>query len=203
MNSNTLRPPDLTIDARAPSKYTRIAMALHWIVAVLILCNVALGLSADHWLPDEQIRPVIDLHKSIGITVLGLVLLRILWRLSHKPPPLPRSFPTWERTAANTGHFLLYLLMIAIPLSGWAHDSAWKDAATHPMQLFGLFQWPRIGLLMNMDPAYKESVHLHDNLGLLHTWLGYALYALLTLHVAGALKHEWIDRRSVLKRMVP
>jgi cytochrome b561 len=184
-------------------RYTRTAAVLHWLIAALILVNIYLGLSANHWLPDEQIRPVIDLHKSIGITVLGLVILRILWRISHKPPPLPRSFPDWEHSAAHVAHFILYLLMIGLPLSGWAHDSAWKDAATHPMQLFGLFEWPRIGWLMNIDPAVKESLQLHDRLGTLHTWLGYALYAMLAMHIVGALKHEWIDRKSVLKRMRP
>jgi cytochrome b561 len=185
---------------QAVSHYTRTAMALHWIIAILIICNVVLGLSADS-LPDDWVRPVIDTHKSIGITVLGLVLLRILWRASHRPPPLPAAFPSWERIAAHVAHFLLYLLMIALPLSGWLHDSAWKGAATHPMHLFGLVPWPRIGYVMNLDPVLKES--LHDRFGALHTWLGYALYALLAMHVGGALKHEWIDRKSVLKRMIP
>jgi cytochrome b561 len=152
-------------------------------------------------LPDDWVRPVIDTHKSIGITVLGLALLRVLWRVSHEPPPLPREFPSWEKVAAHVAHFLLYLLMIALPLSGWLHDSAWKDAATHPMRLFNLFQWPRIGYVMNLDPTLKET--LHDRFGALHTWLGYALYALLAMHIGGALKHQWIDRKPVLKRMVP
>jgi cytochrome b561 len=193
----------LPATAETASKYSPIAMVLHWLIAVLIIINVALGLSANYWLADDQVRPVIDLHKSIGITVLGLVLLRILWRMSHRPPPLPASFPSWERVAAHGAHFLLYLLMIGLPLSGWAHDSAWVAAASHPMKLFGLFTWPRIGFLMNLDPAVKESLHLHDRLGTLHTWFGYALYALLAMHIGGALKHEWIDRKSVLKRMIP
>ncbi|MGY6124198.1 cytochrome b [Paraburkholderia strydomiana] len=184
----------------APSRYTRTAITLHWLIALLIICNVALALSADS-LPDDWVRPVINTHKSIGITVLGLALLRILWRVSHKPPPLPREFPSWEKVAAHLAHFLLYLLMIGLPLSGWLHDSAWKDAATHPMRLFDLFLWPRIGYVMNLDPALKET--LHDRFGALHTWLGYALYALLAMHIGGALKHQWIDRKSVLKRMMP
>ena len=187
-------------DSGVQPQYTRIAMLLHWIIAILMIGNVVLGLSADS-LPDDWVRPVIDTHKSIGITVLGLALLRILWRVSHKPPPLPQDFPRWERGAAHLAHFLLYLLMIALPLSGWMHDSAWKDAATHPMSLFGLIPWPRIGLIMNLDPAVKEP--LHDQFGALHTWLGYGLYALLAMHIGGALKHQWIDRKSVLKRMVP
>jgi cytochrome b561 len=184
----------------ASIRYTRTAMVLHWLIALLIICNVAMGLSADH-LPDDWVRPVVDTHKSVGITVLGLALLRILWRFSHKPPPLPRSFPKWEHVAAHIAHFLLYLLMIALPLSGWMHDSAWKDAATHPMHLFGLVPFPRIGLIMNLDAPLKET--LHDRFGALHTWLGYALYALLAMHIGGALKHQWIDRKSVITRMVP
>ncbi|MEC5404072.1 cytochrome b [Paraburkholderia sp. MPAMCS5] len=186
--------------AAAPSRYTRTAILLHWLIALLMIGNVVLGLSADS-LPDDWVRPVIDTHKSIGITVLGLALMRILWRVSHKPPPLPHEFPAWEKIGAHVAHFLLYLLMIALPLSGWLHDSAWKDAVTHPMHLFGLFQWPRIGFVMNLDPALKET--LHGRFGALHTWLGYALYALLALHIGGALKHQWTDRKSVLKRMVP
>jgi cytochrome b561 len=182
------------------ARYTRTAMLLHWIIAVLIIGNVALGLSAD-WLPDDWVRPVINTHKSIGITVLGLALLRILWRMAHRPPALPNAFPRWEKVAAHIAHVLLYALMIGLPLSGWLHDSAWKDAATHPMSLFGLVPWPRIGYVMHLDPTLKET--LHDRFGALHVWLGYGLYALLALHIGGALKHEWIDRHSVLKRMIP
>jgi cytochrome b561 len=181
------------------SRYTRTAMALHWIIAILIICNVVLGLSADS-LPDDWVRPVIDTHKSIGITVLGLVLLRILWRASHRPPPLPAEFPSWERSAAHVAHFLLYLLMIALPLSGWLHDSAWKDAATHPMQFFGLVQWPRIGWIMDIEPTTRER--LHDAFGALHVWIGYVLYGLFALHVLGALKHQFLDHEPELQRMV-
>ena len=183
-----------------PLRYTRTAMVLHWLIALLIICNVVLGLTAESF-PDSWVRSVVDTHKSIGITVLGLVLLRILWRVSHRPPPLPKAFPKWEHMAAHIAHFLLYLLMIGLPLSGWLHDSAWKDAATHPMHLFGLVPWPRVGFVMHLDPALKES--LHDRFGALHTWLGYALYALLAMHVGGALKHQWIDKKSVISRMVP
>ena len=188
------------INAPATDRYSRTAMLLHWIIAAMILVNVCLGWSANY-LSDEGARTVIDLHKSIGITILGLVLMRILWRASHRPPPLPRSFPRWERTSAHIAHIALYVLMLAIPLSGWLHDSAWKDAATHPMHWFNLFTWPRIGWVMDLEPQLKER--LHNSFGTLHTWLGYVLYALLVLHVGGALKHEWLDRESVLRRMVP
>src|ERR1700709_1137190 len=101
-------------------RYTGVAMILHWAVAVLLIGNVALGLSADY-IPDGYVRGVIDLHKSIGITVLGLVLLRILWRLSHKPPAMPKTYAPWERFAAHAAHGALYLVILALPLSGWMH----------------------------------------------------------------------------------
>ena len=181
-------------------RYTTTAIALHWLIAVLIVTNVALALSAD-WIPDNAVRTVIDTHKSTGITVLGLVLLRLLWRFRHAPPTLPASYAVWERTGAHAAHFALYALMLALPLSGWLHDSAWKDAATHPMKLFGLVPWPRIGWVTGLEPGLKER--LHDQFGALHSWLGYILYGLVALHIAGALKHQWLDRHPQLQRMWP
>ena len=189
-----------TASPNTRSRYTRTAMALHWLIALGIIVNVVLALSADS-LPDGWVRPVINTHKSIGITVLGLAILRVLWRFTHRPPALPASFPKWERASAHIAHILLYGLIFALPLSGWLHDSAWKDALTRPMSLFGFIPWPRIGFIMDQPPALKE--HLHTLFGSLHTWFGYVLYVLLALHVGGALKHEWIDRHSVIRRMLP
>ncbi|PLZ04282.1 cytochrome B [Burkholderia sp. WAC0059] len=189
----------------AGDRYTRVAVALHWAIALLIIVNVALGLSAallpDNFFSDTQIRLVVDTHKSIGITVLGLAIVRVLWRLTHRPPPLPAAFAAWERAAAHAAHVVLYVLIFALPLTGWLHDSAWNAAASHPMYLYGLVPWPRIGFVMNLDPALKDQ--LHTQFGALHTACGYALYGVLALHVAGALKHQWIDRHSVLRRMMP
>lgn len=179
-------------------RYTRTAVVLHWLIAVLILANVTLGLSADS-VSDEWARPVIDTHKSIGITVLGLVLMRILWRGTHPAPALPADYPRWERWFAHGAHFLLYAVILALPISGWMHDSAWKDADTHPMSLFGLVPWPRIGWIEAIAPASKER--LHDVFGNIHTAFGYALYVLVALHIAGALKHQWLDRHKELQRM--
>jgi cytochrome b561 len=182
------------------SRYTRTAMAFHWLIALLILCNVLLAWSFDI-VPNGWGRPAVDLHKSIGVTVLGLAVLRLIWRSTHRPPALPRSFPKLERAAAHVVHIGLYLLILAIPLSGWMHDSAWRDAAAFPMHWFGLFEWPRIGFIMHLDPNLKET--LHGLFGRIHTWLAYVLYGLFLLHVGGALKHEWWDRESVLRRMLP
>jgi cytochrome b561 len=193
---------DASTDAQ---KYTRVAVLLHWLIALLILTNVTLGLTVallpDGALSDAAIRLVIDTHKSIGITVLGLAIVRVLWRATHRPPPLPAQFPGWERVAAHLAHVALYVLIFALPLTGWLHDSAWVAAATHPMYLYGLVPWPRIGFIMNLDAATKEQ--LHTQFGALHTACSYALYGVLALHVAGALKHQWIDRHSVLRRMMP
>ena len=183
-----------------PERYTRIAIAFHWIVAVLIVVNVALGLGAES-LPDDRIRLAVDTHKSIGITVLGLVTMRLLWRLTHRPPPLPARYPAWERIGAHVAHAALYVLLFALPLSGWLHDSAWKDAAAHPMTLFGIVPWPRLGWVMETDPVTKEL--LHDRFGALHAWAGYLLDALVAVHVLGALKHQWIDREPEVQRMLP
>ena len=181
-------------------RYTQLAIWLHWLVAIGIFANIALAWTWD-LLPDAQVRPAIDLHKSIGITVLGLVILRILWRATHRPPAMPGSYGRLERIGAHAAHGALYLVMIALPLSGWMHDSAWKDAATHPMQLFGLFEWPRIGWIMDIEAAAKEN--LHTVLGGVHTWAGYVLYVLFALHLVGALKHQFLDGEAELQRMLP
>ena len=181
-------------------RYTRPAIILHWLIALLMAVNIALILLIERF-PEDWIRPVIDTHKSLGITVLGLVLLRILWRLGHTPPAMPYSFGRLERFGAHAAHLALYALMILLPLSGWMHDSAWKNAATHPMQLFGLFEWPRIGWIMAIEPTAKEM--WHSTLGAVHEWAGYVLYVVFALHVAGALKHQFIDGERELQRMLP
>ena len=184
----------------ASNKYTRTAIVLHWVIALLIAANVVLTWIVDA-LPDAWVRPVIDTHKSIGITVLGLAAMRLLWRFVHRPPALPATYSRWERAGAHVAHALLYLVIFALPLSGWLHDSAWKDAATHPMSLFGVMSWPRIDFVMSLDADTKER--MHDLFFAIHAWFGYALYVLFVLHVGGALKHQWLDREPELQRMVP
>lgn len=182
----------------AQTRYTRTAIALHWLMALLMIVSIVLILLVDHY-PDDWVRPAVDTHKSIGITLLGLVILRLLWRAAHKPPAMP--YGAFERFAAHAAHGALYLLMVLLPLSGWMHDSAWKDAATHPMQFFGLFEWPRIGWIMAIEPAMKET--WHTVLGGVHAWAGYVLYVFFGLHVLGALKHQFLDGEAELQRMLP
>ena len=183
-----------------PLRYTGVAIALHWVVAVLMIANVALG-----WLaplaPDSAVRPLIDTHKSIGITVMGLALLRLLWRLGHPPPPMPDRYGRLERIGAHAAHWALYLMIFALPISGWMHDSAWKNANGKPLTLFWLIPFPRIGPIMQMPAAAREQ--FHSQMFAVHVWLGYGLYALFALHVAGALKHQFMDREPELQRMLP
>jgi cytochrome b561 len=181
------------------NRYTGLAIVLHWVVAVLMLGNVALILLVDFY-PEERIRLAIDTHKAIGITVMGLALLRILWRIGHRPPTWPAGALTpTESRVSHVVHGLLYLLMLGLPLSGWMHDSAWKAADTHPMSLFGLIEWPRIGWIMAQAPEFKEQ--LHGLFGEAHELLAWGLYALVGLHLVGALKHQLLDRQPTLQRM--
>lgn len=182
------------------ARYTMTAIVLHWIVALLILVNVALAWSFNY-VPDSSVRLIIDTHKSVGITVLGLAALRVFWRSAHPPPALDPIYARWERRSARWVHGLLYLLLFAMPVSGWLHDSAWKDAATHPMALFGVIPWPRIHAIAALDPVRKES--MHTLFGHLHAWFSYAFYGLFVLHVVGALKHQFFDRQPELQRIWP
>ena len=104
-----------------------------------------------------------------------------------------------ESRAAHVVHGLLYVLMVALPLSGWLHDSAWTAAESHPLTLFGLVEVPRLGWVMAQAPEFKER--LHDLFGEAHELLAVGLYVLFAMHVAGALKHQWLDKQPTLERM--
>ena len=180
------------------TRYTGVAIALHWIIGLMIIVNIALA-----WIwpiaPDEAVRPLINNHKAIGVTVLGLLLMRVLWRWSHPAPALPAHHKPWEKRAAHTVHMLLYVLMFTIPLSGWIMDSAWEKAAQVPMPYFGLFEFPRIGFIMEMDPTTRKTIH--GVFGEAHEISGWILMALFVIHVGGALKHQFIDKNRGLARM--
>jgi cytochrome b561 len=182
------------------ARYSGVALTLHWVVAALVLTNFVMIWFVDHY-PDAWVRPVIDMHKSIGITVLGLVLMRLLWRAAHRPPALPKAYSRPERLAAHGAHALLYALILLLPLSGWIHDSAWKDAPTHPMRLFWLVPWPRISAIMNQPAAVKEN--LHSFFFAVHKSLAYVFYVIFVLHVGATLKHQFLDKEPELQRMLP
>jgi cytochrome b561 len=181
------------------STYSAVAIALHWLIALGILTNIGLAWYFGTLKGPEAVAPV-QLHKSIGITVLALTLIRIGWRLTHAAPALPPTMHTWEKWAANTVHFLLYVLMLGLPLSGWAMVSASPLIRVHPTVLYGVLHIPAVPF-----PGL-DSDQLHDTHKLLektHELLGWIAYATITLHVAAALKHHLIDRDDVLARMIP
>lgn len=171
--------------------YTRTAMVYHWLIAVLIIGSFTLGLIMSDMpgITPNKLR-FYSWHKWAGVTILGLVALRLLWRLSHRAPPYPASMPAWQRSSASGLHGALYLLMFAVPLSGYFYTLA----SGYPVVYFGLFKLP---VLMDANPELKPVLKA------LHYWLNMAMLAAVALHVAAALKHHFIDRDGVLKRMLP
>jgi len=171
-------------------RYTPAAIALHWIVALLILANLALGLyTVDLPLSPAKLRNF-SYHKWIGVTVFMLAAARLLWRLGHTPPALPAAMPAWERHTAAFTHALLYFLFFAAPLTGWLFSSA------------AGFQTVYLGVVPIPDLLSKDKA-LADALKLAHKSINYTLAAVIVLHAAAALKHHFIDKDDVLRRMLP
>jgi cytochrome b561 len=171
-------------------RYTTTAIALHWLMAVLILGSFGVGLyMADLPLSPTKLQ-IYSWHKWAGVTAFLLVLLRLVWRATHRPPPLPTAMPYWQQLAAHAGHGLLYMLMIAIPLSGWLMSSA-KG-----------FQTVYFGVLPIPDLLAKNK-ELGDLLKEVHETLNFLMIAVVVGHVGAALKHHFIDRDDILTRMAP
>jgi len=172
-------------------RYSLPAIVLHWLIAILIVGTFTLGLVMTDipGLTPTKLR-YFSWHKWAGVTVLGLATLRLLWRLRSRPPAYPGSMPRWQGRAAHALHGLLYLLMFAVPLSGYFYSLA----AGVPVVYFGLFALP---VLIDADPALKPV------LGALHYWLNMGLAALVALHVLAALKHVVLDRDGIMQRMLP
>ncbi len=169
-------------------RYTTPAIVLHWLVALLIFVGFPLGVYM-HELPLSPTKlQLYSYHKWIGITVLLLAGLRVAWRLTHRPPPLPDSVVRWQRQASAVVHGLLYVLMLAIPLSGWLMSSA----KGFPVVWFGVLPLPD---LVGKDKALGEL------LAGVHQALNFTLLGLVILHVAAALKHHFIERQPFLQRM--
>jgi cytochrome b561 len=186
--------------ARAPrSTYSSVAITLHWLIALAMLTNIALAWYFQTLPRAAQVAPV-QLHKSIGITVLLLTLIRIGWRLVNAPPLLPDTMPAWEKWAARANHFVFYGLMLAMPLSGWAMVSASPLIKVHPTVLYWTIPWPTFPAL----PTDPDQLHAdHKLFSSTHELLAWLAYATIALHVAAALKHQIIDRDDVLARMLP
>ncbi len=181
-------------------RYTRTAIVFHWIIAALVLGNIALAWTFKIFDDYPWTQYVTNTHKTFGITVLGLALMRLLWRITHRPPPFSPAIPRGQATAARIAHGALYFMIIAMPLSGWIYDSAWEWAKEVPIDFWGLFEMPRIPWIEDM-PQSPAKERLDVIAGKVHVFLSYLLYALLAAHLAGAIKHQWFDRIPTLQRM--
>lgn len=172
-------------------RYDNTAIAIHWLMALLIVASFALGLTMTA-IPD--ITPTklkyFSWHKWLGVTILGLACLRAFWRFRHPPPPYPAAMPAWQKTTASGLHGLLYLLIFAVPVSGYFYTLA----SGVPVVYLGLIPLP---VLIEPDQELKPVLKL------LHYSLNMLLLASVALHLAAALKHHFIDRDGVLKRMLP
>lgn len=170
-------------------RYGSVAQFLHWTVVALLAVQVTLGLVA-HELPAGFERLVMmSRHKSLGITILGIALLRLLWRFVDPPPP-PPPMPGWQVVAARLSHWGLYLLLFALPVTGWLMSSA----ANRPVSWWGLVQLPDF---VAPDKVLKETFEE------VHETLVKVLYVLVAVHVVAALKHQFIDRDGLIRRMLP
>jgi cytochrome b561 len=172
----------------ATVRYTRTAVSLHWLIAALIVSAFALG-----WVMTElAISPfkvkLFNWHKWVGMTVLGLASLRAIWRLTHSPPRL-LPMPAWQRVSAHALHGVLYFLMFALPVSGWAYS----NSTGYPIVYLGLWRLP--------DLVAKDKA-LAAQLVEVHHILGWLLAAVLVMHALAALKHHFFDKDDTVRRML-
>ena len=192
------------------TRYTNTAKLLHWLIAILIFGMFALGwfmadipkeaakqtvfdifdLGIFHWTVSEEISPrsfYFNVHKSFGMTIFALIIIRILWRLTHKPPALLVSYKAWERKLATSSHHLLYVLMFILPLSGVIMAAYSK---------YGI-KWFGMHFIKGLDnnPMRETFKSAHEIIGLI-------LVAIIIIHTLGALKHKFIDKDETLNRML-
>ena len=175
--------------SRPVQRYTGVARLLHWLVAVLVLVMIPVGVMLMRLPPGKLQDTLFDLHRSTGVLVFVLVAIRLVWRLTHPPPPLPDDLPTWQRVLSGIVHRLLYLLLLVQPIVGWWGTSAFGA----PIKVFWLFQLPP---LVAKDEAAAKMI-----LGL-HSVIGITLAVLIAMHVGAALYHHFIRRDGVLRRML-
>ncbi len=172
------------------SGYTRGAIALHWLITLLVFCAFPLGVYM-HDLPFSPTRlKLYSYHKWIGVTVFLLAVARIAWRIGHPAPPPPAGMPAWQRIASVAAHHLLYVLILAVPVSGWLMSSA-KGVQT---VYLGIVPLPDL---------LDKSKELGDALTVVHKVLNFSLGVLVITHLTAALKHHFVDRDEVLGRMIP
>src|ERR1043165_2241807 len=171
------------------SRYGALAQLFHWVIVGLVITQFVLALRAEGLSPLKKIG-VLATHKSIGITILVLAVLRLAWRLLNPVPPQPPGIPRWQELAAHVSHFLLYALLFITPVLGWLMSSA----RAFSVSWFGLFTLPDF-----IEPNKAAFERLKD----WHEAMAFTLAAIALIHLAAALKHHFFDRDDVLRRMLP
>jgi len=167
--------------------YDRVAAAIHWLTALMVIALIILAFGGD--LLEEifgEFRPI-ALHKSLGMTVFVLTVFRLIWRLGHKPPPLPASTPAWQRAAAPAAHAMIYAFLLGMPILGYVFGSG----GPYPMQYFGI-DLPKLAFI---SKPVADAAHLAHEIG------GYAITALLLTHISAALWHHFVQRDGLISRM--
>jgi len=172
-------------------RWGAVSQSLHWLTLLLVLALALIGLMMTELPRTPKYFWVYTLHKSLGISVLALLPLRLIWRLwAGAPRPLPGT-PAWQHAIAGITHWLLYVLLLAVPLSGWMYDSA---SSLRPFRLFGLWEMPKLSAA---DEALAELAHTA------HIGLFWLMIALVMAHAAAAFWHHLIQRDATLRRMLP
>jgi cytochrome b561 len=179
-------------------RYSAVAITLHWVMALGILALAGLGLIMVHLhLSLHERFALYQLHKSIGITLLLTACLRLAWRIFHEPPALPARMARLEKMAAHGGHLMLYFFLFFLPLSGWALVSA--SVLRLPTHLYGVIPWPHLPILSTLS----NKAPVESPLKWVHRCAAWTLLAVVAGHGAAALRHHFIERDEVFRRMLP
>ena len=196
--------------SQARARYSSVAIALHWAIALLILSMIPMGLwmtsAIDNTDSQALAYRVFQIHKSIGFLILALTVVRIVWRLTHRPPALPRTMKRWEAFAAGATHVAFYALLLALPLTGWLYVSAgWAVSQDRALEVatswFGLFPIPHLPGVAELSIQMRRALAFQA-MGA-HSLMAWGAVVLIVLHVGAALKHQFVDRDGVLGHMVP
>ena len=174
-----------------PQRYSAGAMFFHWTIAVLVIWNWRLAENAEHASDRAQAMAIFADHKAIGILILLMTVFRLIWRLTHPVPPLPRNYAPWERILARTTHIVFYVLLLALPIGAWLANSL----AGRDIDMFGLFTIP--ALPVGRNEGLAETIFGIHGTG------GSIMIYLIGLHILGALKHTFIDKDGGIFRMLP
>ncbi len=183
--------------AQSRTRYTTVAIVIHWLIAAAIIFQIILGWRMGDGPKGPTTYALFQLHKSIGITILLLSLTRLVWRLFNKPPAPPIGQPAWERTASHVVHWGFYAIMIGLPLTGWIMVSA--SRVPIPTLLYGTIPWPHLPLLPELAAGAKQAWREFGDIG--HGVLVKLTYLLLLLHLGAVAKHQILDRDEVFGHM--